>query len=1520
MGLKFAPLGWAYHDGWNWRQSKTLISYDQNGNKKLIDASKQCHQRGHVHLFLPTVEYSPSGSSLAYWGEQTYQFSVVDEWGPNSSDPSQNQSVRLVGKPLWYLYVEEYWRRMYIQPWDVVDETCTLPLNQEKTYTKWNLDEYHHYLISHATYTDEYSYLPGNESEPVPVDLHYSSRYNSSSSSFSRIDYTDTQLDGMTPEGNPYPIPTTYPFDSNEISVVDQQNFVGFIDYLTQQRRMVARRLYVAQKEVHSLFMTWLASQFGQSTDGMPLATYDESTDLIDVADSVGLDILYSSSRVPALYLALTWNNSSNPKTARLKETVDDKAIIQFLYAKTPVENGSTISYIDSFNEFFRYNAGRNQGYVEEGRALTAFMKMHSLKVKDGSKQSDADHILVPDDRTIGHIGIKFDASKPCHSLGPFMEGGEFYFFNTVVNRSMPCEYWLDEEMKSRQYFIKKEWNGFAQAGVDTNGDQTWVFSGDNSKFIWVQDLFEEARALLEDDYEDDSSNPTHRLPNIHNAWRYSCQGMNAKRLKDTYPVSSKPSDIGSDAHPLDNSKVPHETFFATSTDIPFTDDEQDDTVVVTPTYGDDDIDVEEQGGSSPAPTEAIKTLAWEGGFWTGWYEKDEIIRCSVDEEWYQRTWCPMRYSIESRFEGANPYWSASKRKAFPNPSPWLCDSADGTPRYSTKPRDADNPTVLPESMSGAPAHWCTSTTAYDNDEDTRLHLLHWEYALYFGLHRVYPTTSPSHPNQLRRHFFLYSTGGINPTQNTSFILVSADENGEYTAPHELNESGGMHEGIPASATRASFIDEIAADIETLMEEYKDENGEYPTSIETENSLFQSWIASLGSYFMKYQDRDIRWYRNGYQPAEIVDYKEKYHEDGSMYYTISVQTQNSAWEEDVDTLPNPEYTVSYVNNSGIVNDAGGHYRLQTYVAFEEFRKIWTPLTEADKRKLRLHGDMPQRKKHAPYGGDLATEDGIDSLSLYPELDENHPRHSSLAQGEQSFKENIAKTISKGIEGEQSPSLLISEFFPKTDTQIRAYNESKPPSAPAYTPSPLDEIGDSVIIDGTRRNWSELTTDQKKKYLQYYVETGAPIDPYRNGTVNPIDVWRKYFDHREVFTIPDRTTVGGDVGITNNEGSPNSPNVHPRETSFHHEDGARRHYPDDMYLSPVIEYQKIIRKDYERPDGKQQEEEWLNSIDEDGKPNWRTDTAGNWGDGFEITVTIPWKTLDEIQSPFSEDDHVTKPIGEYCHNCVKPENQLRHHIEFYDSLDQIRKYDFPNYVRIIHAFQKTCLPSGIEKQQPRQESVEYPDGRVEVVELDGTDLSQSFYHEDFNDYEKTEKLRKDGKDSGLADYNAQRQAEGLDGYGTWQEALNAYWTAINGNDSEPKQNIYINMPVMRSKDCHGVDVKENSFEMLDDGSYIWREQTTQLMPDSTKVEYLSDHVTPGYLDSNGNHIKGGGLVRFNNPYPEHQDGKWYEECLGAVCRARCVLVLEDRLGYRWKQVVEATALQPDQPIRGSDYDE
>ena len=42
------------------------------------------------------------------------------------------------------------------------------------------------------------------------------------------------------------------------------------------------------------------------------------------------------------------------------------------------------------------------------------------INIKD-FKYGENGFIYVPRDQTEGHIGIKYDASLPCHSLGPFM-------------------------------------------------------------------------------------------------------------------------------------------------------------------------------------------------------------------------------------------------------------------------------------------------------------------------------------------------------------------------------------------------------------------------------------------------------------------------------------------------------------------------------------------------------------------------------------------------------------------------------------------------------------------------------------------------------------------------------------------------------------------------------------------------------------------------------------------------------------------------------------------------------------------------------------------------------------------------------------------------------------------------------------------------------------------------------------------------------------------------------------------
>ena len=102
---------------------------------------------GHCHFFLNDYDPFVSSTTFAYWGTQDYHFEIIDEWGPNSNDKIQDRSIKLLGKPIWYVYIEEYWRRMYIQPWDKVDRTCNLPLNQSVVYDKYTIVDYMNKLI-----------------------------------------------------------------------------------------------------------------------------------------------------------------------------------------------------------------------------------------------------------------------------------------------------------------------------------------------------------------------------------------------------------------------------------------------------------------------------------------------------------------------------------------------------------------------------------------------------------------------------------------------------------------------------------------------------------------------------------------------------------------------------------------------------------------------------------------------------------------------------------------------------------------------------------------------------------------------------------------------------------------------------------------------------------------------------------------------------------------------------------------------------------------------------------------------------------------------------------------------------------------------------------------------------------------------------------------------------------------------------------------------------------------------------
>ncbi|MCK9279257.1 MAG: hypothetical protein M0P71_01325 [Melioribacteraceae bacterium] len=109
--LEFYPLYVIYHDQWGFRDWNF---YNQGG---WIPSNQRPH-RGHCHFFMLGHEPELDGASRAFSGSQSYNFSIEDEWSIRSKDPNKTDNVVILGTPKWYFYIEEYWRRVYIQPWD----------------------------------------------------------------------------------------------------------------------------------------------------------------------------------------------------------------------------------------------------------------------------------------------------------------------------------------------------------------------------------------------------------------------------------------------------------------------------------------------------------------------------------------------------------------------------------------------------------------------------------------------------------------------------------------------------------------------------------------------------------------------------------------------------------------------------------------------------------------------------------------------------------------------------------------------------------------------------------------------------------------------------------------------------------------------------------------------------------------------------------------------------------------------------------------------------------------------------------------------------------------------------------------------------------------------------------------------------------------------------------------------------------------------------------------------------------
>ena len=1500
MGLTFAPLGWIYHDGWNFDESKLLRKAGASG-ESYRDASRHYYHRGHVHLFLPGHDEMAGGgkvgSTKAYWGEQTYHFHIKDEWGPNSDDPSQDQSLILIGRPIWHVRVEEYWRRMYIQPYDREDPSNHYPLNQRVEYRAYDRAQY---IARH-------------------VEEH-----------------------GLTE---------------------------SLKDYLKGREDEAAMALF------------WEAVQERDAEDAMPE---------VDGEGGGG-------------------EEQSRPSSAEeYREWISGDA------------SGALAAAYEEFKKAYKNRGGE---FIDEAFETEEFLRRRSERyggIDLAKYKRDRDgRILVPTGEPVGHSGIRYDAALARHSLGPFREGIEFFFWYSVVNRGMPVEYWVDEDRRTREYLLKRK---AGESSDDTRGGQTWTFADDSSKWWYVEESWEECSAredYMWNDFDRACPPDAHRmLPGIRGLDEngYFRRPENSKPLKNDRAEYRGGRWFGTNEKVVMDPDYDYSRKGAKSSSVSDGTGVDPD-AIVNPATG--LLPSEEQAfrdeltssSSSPdpgqSPAEEYAAIAhpeidWEkdtaNGTWDGWYEYGELVRCPQDGgHWYVRAWRPNGYSAGNLGDDGlrQPCWTRQKRRCFPNPQPWLCDAESGlhpaaVPSAVFLPRGVDGDPLNPESpfyhFATDPDPWKTYDRGKGNPtkEDclaARRHLLRWEYARYYRL----VTDHESNGNYRHSFRFWFRLRYHDPVYDANHAVVSYDDGwiedcvdashvGQILCQGLSWEPGEEHEDLrgdeqipdipeewlfaPSDSPHLSgdnlFIyppsghvyvsvepayerPPVALNWESALDAYAYSNGgEYP-SPEDEEALFAEWLSAL----MEATDED-----------GIRDHDLRVFEDRTAFYETRASASGEVEEVRIDpsrigsdgrydaydaatgetVRRSPDHSALAVGYATRLSE--GNYltcwpdeakddiqdEYPTYVSFEEFAGIWRLVDGEEASRRGLSGDMPVRKSDVPWFGEQNDEED----TLLAKLEEIWPT-DELAVYRQSFPEAsevpldaegepplwVSSTVEwrKGLHkkylaaryAEACPSRMFSSFSPRVDDGTRAENRRRAasksvPPPPQLALSPLDDYGEG------------------SEPPNYGFD---PIDcfPREDGAdepISPVDVWRKYYDHREIWTIPNGTKVPGDRTVVNDEGQPNWPDVHPRETAYSAEDGARRLVPDGEYVTPVIEYQRVLRTNatdrgdgYCRMPGKEADQAWIDA-------NWKTcDRSASFGDGFDLQVTIPWTVGGEIQSPFSGADRVTRPAGEYFHSCVRETDKMRYHVEWYDSFDQIRKWDYPSWVDLMHGFQRKYVASEDYRSASSEEGFD-----------DRHAYRLCRYRIDYDNPAKEAWVVADNDDD--REYTP-ASVEPLDGEAPddgyrpikWSEAMAAYWTAMDAKHG------FSGRPVTRDRDAYGNKMKPNSFVQLANGEYVWRGDATEMLVSTEDVPKEFDPSTGkevyGYRDDDGNLVKGGGVVRFNNPFPDREDGRWVEQCLGAIVKAKCTMVFEDRLGHRFQQVVTATALTPDDPLVGSDYD-
>jgi hypothetical protein len=161
-GSTFYPLYWCFHDNWKYYTAAS------NGHGGFT--TKDYDHFGHLHFFM--MGFNTSLGRDAWFGQQTYKFSVEDIWGPRSKDPNQQHQYRVVGTPKWLFHLEELWRRVYIQSWDEKIDTNNLA---ERRGVKWDAcasDKRHGPFREGRVGDTSYAPVYIRDARTVPIDYY----------------------------------------------------------------------------------------------------------------------------------------------------------------------------------------------------------------------------------------------------------------------------------------------------------------------------------------------------------------------------------------------------------------------------------------------------------------------------------------------------------------------------------------------------------------------------------------------------------------------------------------------------------------------------------------------------------------------------------------------------------------------------------------------------------------------------------------------------------------------------------------------------------------------------------------------------------------------------------------------------------------------------------------------------------------------------------------------------------------------------------------------------------------------------------------------------------------------------------------------------------------------------------------------------------------------------------------------------------------------------------------------------